>query len=88
MILLSYPNVLHIWNTNNIQSELTYFMGDGHQVIMRRMFDHYRMVEICKNVIETDFPFGPNKLDIMWFYLRMCKVASAWTYYMFIMIML
>ena len=48
-------------------------MGDGHQVIMRRMFDHYRMADICKNVTETAFPFGPNKFDIIWFYLRMCK---------------
>ena len=69
----SYPNVLHIWNTANIASELAYFMGDGHQVIARRKIDHYRMAEICKNVTETNFPFGPNKLDIMWFYLMVCK---------------
>lgn len=72
MTVLSYPNVLHIWNTANIASELAYFMGDNHQVMARRMVDHYRMADIHNNVYETAFPFGSNKLDIIWFYVKVC----------------
>lgn len=68
----SYPNILHIWNTANIASELAYFMEYGHQVVARRKIDHYRMANIHENVSETAFPFGSDKFDILWFYLMVC----------------